>query len=169
MSTVEGSVPSATEARLRAALAARARQVTADELQPAVPPTATGRPGRLARSWRLAGWRGLVAGLALVLAAVGVGLVLPGRDGPRRTPDAPAVTVPSESPGPSPSVGPAPTPERAEPERSEPAAPKGTPPTTPPMAPGAATPGAITPGAGDRGRVPAAPQPGNAAPPSAFG
>ncbi|MCA2216693.1 hypothetical protein [Jidongwangia harbinensis] len=87
------------EDRLRRALRARAGQITADRLQPAVPPTATAVP----RSWRR-WWVPLV--VAAALAAVFFA-VRPDGTLPRPVPNPPAVPVPSEPPAP---VEPSPAP-----------------------------------------------------------
>ncbi|MEV4708304.1 hypothetical protein [Actinoplanes sp. NPDC049316] len=96
------------EARLRAALSARALSVTADDLQPAVPPTATTvrPPRRLA--WP---WIGLLAGGATLALIAGVVAVrTPGEDGTAPAPNPPAATVPSQPASPAPSQPPSPSP-----------------------------------------------------------
>ena len=129
------------EARLRAALSARALAVTADDLQPAVPPTAaTGRrPRRLGRPWAA-----LVAGAAAVALVAGVVAVRrPGDEGTTPAPNPPAATVPSQPASPSPAVSPEPGP-----ARGSDGAPKGMPETSPK---GSARPGPpvqVSPGRG---------------------
>jgi hypothetical protein len=95
------------EDRLRAALAARAGQITAADLAPSVPPTAA-----LARRWRLRLlWRPLLAGAGVLAVIVVVLVVGPLRVAPPgRGPVAPAATVPSESPMPTMPAEPEPEP-----------------------------------------------------------
>ena len=95
------------EARLRAALSARALSVTADDLQPAVPPTAASGQRERRLPWR---WPRLLTGVALasVVGVAGVAAVawLPGEERPSPAPNPPAATVPSQSPSPAPSPEP---------------------------------------------------------------
>ncbi|ROP29104.1 hypothetical protein EDD30_1888 [Couchioplanes caeruleus] len=98
---------SAFERRLRAALDARARSVTAADLSPAVPPTAMPlRRRHPAMRWRLGA---VTVGVTIALAAVGVAVFPVGDDGRGPAPNAPHAPAgpgsveprPSGSPGPS--------------------------------------------------------------------
>ncbi|MEV4637123.1 hypothetical protein AB0J80_07195 [Actinoplanes sp. NPDC049548] len=155
-----GLAVSAVERRLRAALAARASAVTAHDLQPALPPTAMGRRRPVPSAWRIPGWRRLLAAGAALAVAAGAVAISSDESGPRRTPEAPAATVPAPSdrpttvpvPAPSPTLTPtAPGPEPT-PSGSQVSAPKGTPPETASgEVPAPATPGAASRPAGSPG------------------
>jgi hypothetical protein len=86
------------EDRLRRALRTRAGQVTPEQLQPALPPTATAAR----RSWR-PWWRSLVVVAAALVAVVLA--VRPDAAPPRPAPNPPAATVP---PSPTSTNSPAP-------------------------------------------------------------
>ncbi|MGA5300582.1 hypothetical protein ACPCHT_11670 [Nucisporomicrobium flavum] len=153
------------EARLRAALSARALSVSADDLQPAVPPTlaTVPKPRRLAWPWAGA----LAGGVAVALVAGFVAARLPGDDGTGPAPNPPAATVPSQqsssspssspeaSPGISPGVSPEPGPARGS---------DGLPKGRPEASPGSARshpPVPVSPGAPEPSTAPS--------PPAAFG
>ena len=87
------------EERLRRTLTARADRITADRLQPAVPPTSSVRPGL---THRIRWWMPAVAGAALIAAVVLVRLPGPDAVAPV-APPAPATstTVPAPSASPS--------------------------------------------------------------------
>ena len=90
-----------TEDRLRAALHARADQVTQESLRPAAPPAEESRPGwsfqgrkgRTARTWV---WAGAAAGVAAAVAAVVVGVAV--NDDNATQPAQPAPTTAEPSP-----------------------------------------------------------------------
>lgn len=98
----------AFESRLRAALAAQARQVTVERLRPASPPA----PGMAGRWWHTAPGLSMAAGLAVAATILAVAFVLyrPAPVVPDRQPDAPADAPPAVPSTPAAPEGPAPSP-----------------------------------------------------------
>ncbi|MEV6599569.1 hypothetical protein AB0M36_22340 [Actinoplanes sp. NPDC051346] len=106
---------SALEGRLRAALDARARSVTAEDLAPAVPPTAMALRRRFPAGWRLGA---AAVGAAAALALVGLAVFPAEHDSPVPSPPgAPGAVYPSGSPG---SSDPSPWPEPSLPSSPSP-------------------------------------------------